>query len=166
MKSFADGQGVTGTVNFYWACKEGHTKIVKTLVQKSTKFNIDLNTIDRESDTGFNVACMRGHSQIVDILVQKSIEFNIDLNAKDNVKGWTGFHWACKEGHTRIIETLLQKSAVFKIDLNEKCNEGMTGFDMMKDVTGLSTSAISMISEKITQSSPYYLGPPSKKKKL
>ena len=44
-----------GTKSFQQACKNGHSKMAKMLIQKSTEFDIDVNVKDKFSDTPFQV---------------------------------------------------------------------------------------------------------------
>ena len=67
---------------FQLACKVGNVSVAKLLIQKSAKFNIELNAADREGNTAFHLACIHGNSGIVKMLLQKSSEFNINLNVK------------------------------------------------------------------------------------
>ena len=72
-----------GNKAFQKACKNGHSKMVEMLIQKSTKFDIDFNAKDEYGLTAFHYACKEGHSKIAEMLIQKSAEFNIGMNAKD-----------------------------------------------------------------------------------
>ena len=56
---------------FHNVCQYGHPKIVEMLIQKSTEFNIDLNTKDEEDGmTGFQIAnCKYGNSKVAETLI-------------------------------------------------------------------------------------------------
>jgi len=97
------------------ACENGHSKIAEMIIQKSTKFNIELNTKDLWGMTAFHMACQWGHSKIVEMLIKKSADFDFDLNAK-TAEGWTAFHLAHQFGH-KSIEEMLQSS---KFSLSEE----------------------------------------------
>ena len=105
---------VGGQNAFQDACKNGHSKMLEMLFQKSTDFNIDLNKKDCIDVTAFHISCKKGHSEIVKILIQKSREFDIKLNEK-NIAGETGFHLACLNGHFEIAKLLIQKSEELNI---------------------------------------------------
>ena len=47
-----------GDTAFHHACRNGHSLIVETLIQNSTKFNIDLNAITKQDGyTPYHIAC-------------------------------------------------------------------------------------------------------------
>ena len=75
-------------------------------MQKSTEFNIDINSKDHCKRTGLHRACENGYSKIVEYLILKSDEFNIDINAENICKS-TPFHKACEYGQLRIIEMFI-----------------------------------------------------------
>merc|ERR1712012_933439 len=85
---------------FQRACKNGHIKMAKILIQRSAEFNIDLNSKGKNGITGFHYACELENSKVVEILVQKSTEFKIDLNAKDEL-GHTAFRNVCYMGNLK-----------------------------------------------------------------
>ena len=60
-----------GNMAFQLACKKGHSKVAKVLIQKSAELNIDLNAKDQYGMTAFHYACMGGHSDIAEYLIQK-----------------------------------------------------------------------------------------------
>ena len=115
---------------FQSAYKNGHSKMVEFLIQKSVKFNINLNAKGVYSWTAFQFACKEGHSKIAEILVQKSNEFRIDINAKTRDHDSTAFHLACEYGHSIIAEMIIQNSVEFNIDLNDKNLYGKTAFHL------------------------------------
>ena len=90
-----------GQTAFHLACEYGNLDVVKLLIQKSTEFNIKLNTKDDFGRTAFHWACIKGHLKIAKLLMRKSSEANIDLNAKDKYRQ-TAFHWACSKGQSKV----------------------------------------------------------------
>ena len=52
------------------------------MIQKSTDFDIDLNTKSLKDKTAFHFACEKGQSKIAEMLIQKSSDFNTDLNTE------------------------------------------------------------------------------------
>ena len=119
---------------FQLACKKGHSKVAKVLIQKSAEFKIDLNAKNQlfsAGRTAFHFACMGGHSDIAEMLMQKSAEFNIDLDAKDK-DGMTAFHLACSRGQKNIVEMIIDNAESFKVDLTKKDSYGRTGFQRAK----------------------------------
>ena len=76
-----------GQTAFISSCKNGHVKIAKMIVQKTSEFNIDLNAKDRNDKTAFNVACEYKNSKVAKMLAQKSAKFHIDLNVKMKMGG-------------------------------------------------------------------------------
>ena len=71
-----------GKKAFRLACKNGHTKILGMLFQKSAEFNIDFNAKDFLKRTAFHLACVNGHLKIAEMIKQKSADFGIDLKIK------------------------------------------------------------------------------------
>merc|ERR1712051_203 len=52
-----------GNTAFELACKNGHSKMAKVLIQKSAELNIDLNAKDWFGMTAFHNASSYGHSK-------------------------------------------------------------------------------------------------------
>ena len=56
---------MVGRTGFCIACVwQNNGKIVEMLIEKSTRFNIDLNAKDDNGWTGFHLACMNGNLNI------------------------------------------------------------------------------------------------------
>ena len=72
------------------------------LMEKSTKFNIKINSRDEEGRNAFYLACAGGKPEIVEMLIEKSTQFNIELDTKDN-RGQTPLIRACQLGHVAIV---------------------------------------------------------------
>ena len=86
-------------------CKLGYTKLAEMLIQKSAKFNIDLNAKDIQGKTGFHWVCIKNETEIAEMLIQKSAELKIDLNAKDQY-GITAFDYMNKILHNQLMPCL------------------------------------------------------------
>ena len=67
---------------FALACSNGHTSLVKALIEASKTIDIDLNARDWIGETGFMGAARHGHYEVVKLISEKSEEYNIDLNAR------------------------------------------------------------------------------------
>ena len=88
---------IGGNKAFQLACVKGHLKMVNFLMQRPSKFDIEVNAeFERVymRYTAFQIACKKGHFKIVELLIQKSGELKIDLNAK-NFEGNSPLHMAC-----------------------------------------------------------------------
>ena len=53
---------------FHFACKTGHLKMAKVLVQKSAELNINLNAKNHLGKAAFYHACYYGHLNIAEML--------------------------------------------------------------------------------------------------
>ena len=63
---------------FHYACYHGYLVVAEMLVNKSTEFNIHLNTTLQIS---FFSACLHSlNTDMAEMLIQKSTKFHIDLN--------------------------------------------------------------------------------------
>ena len=118
-----------GWTGFFFACHEGHSDVVKTILEYSSKVAIDFNDRSGFGDiTPFMAACEQGHSQTVKLLLENSRNLNIDVNAMTN-DGVNGLILACLCGHKNIIKLLLEFASNLDtcIDFNAR-NRGLTAF--------------------------------------
>ena len=91
-----------GTKTFQLACKNGHSKMARLLIQKATEFEVDLNAKNWWDETLFHLVCKKGNFEIAEMLMNKSTELNIALNSKDQY-GRTPLDLACQKGHKNTI---------------------------------------------------------------
>ena len=88
-------------------------QIAELLIQKSTKFNIDLNAKDEDGMTAFHSACFWGEKAVVEVLMKNSEIYKIDL-ISTNRDGRTGFQCAKlrkKNSVVNVIEKTMPKIA-------------------------------------------------------
>ena len=78
------------------ASKNGHTKIVKLLLEKGADVNAKM--------TALMLAAANGHTEIIKLLLEKGA----DVNAK-NKYGSTALMFAAANGRTEIVQILLEK---------------------------------------------------------
>ena len=76
-----------GYTAFHWACKEGHFKIAKILMEKSADILIDLNAKNkrRHLQTAFQIANFQfgnwnSRNKIIEMIVNNAESFSIDLS--------------------------------------------------------------------------------------
>ena len=60
-------------------CKLGYTNLAEMLIQKSAKFNIDLNAKNDFGMTAFQSASNQKHEGIVEMMKKNAESFKIDL---------------------------------------------------------------------------------------
>ena len=76
-----------GLTAFHWACKKGHFKIAKILIEKSGDILIDLNakSNNRLRNTAFQLANfqfdnLNSRTKLIEMIVNNAESFNIDLS--------------------------------------------------------------------------------------
>ena len=99
-----------GLTPLYIACFEGHTDIVKALLNQESIYINKARTDDGQ--TPLYIACYQGHTDIVNALLNQ--ELIVINKATDN--GKTPLYIACDRGHTDIVNALLRKDS---IDINK-----------------------------------------------
>ena len=122
----AQDQG--GWSAWYFACRNGHQKIVDLLIQNAKYLQINLNIRNKCNRTGFMNACWNGKVEVAETIINNSVEYGIDLNAQER-DGWTAFHLACAKKKKEVVDLLLAKAESHKINLDIKDNYGYTGYD-------------------------------------
>ena len=55
---------------FQFSCKNGYSKMLEMLFQKTAEFKIDYNPSDQQGWTAFHYACQNGHSRSSEMLIQ------------------------------------------------------------------------------------------------
>jgi ankyrin repeat protein len=104
------------------ASREGHTDIVKVLLDKGA----DIDVVDKSSigTTALIIALKGSHTDIAELLVEKGA----DVKIKDR-HGFTALMCASYFGYTKMVKLLIEKGA----DINAKEVGGKTAFDLAKN---------------------------------
>ena len=115
---FIDAKGVDAIVRDGWtalmhAARDGHTEVVKLLIDNGA----DLNHKNNGGVTALRTAAREGRTEVVKLLIDNGA----DQNIKD-VDGWTALMYAAWNGSTEVVKLLIDNGA----DLNHKNNFGET----------------------------------------
>ncbi|XP_073837470.1 integrin linked kinase [Musca autumnalis] len=86
----------------HWCAKEGHTKLVETLLQRGAR----VNATNMGDDIPLHLAAAHGHRDVVQMLLRE----RSDVNAV-NEHGNTPLHYACFWGYDMICEDLVNAGA-------------------------------------------------------
>jgi ankyrin repeat protein len=93
-----------GTTALMVASYQGHTDIVKLLLEKG----VDVNSKATENNiTALFPASQNGHTEVVKLLLGKGA----DVNAKATSDGATALWMASQNGHTEVVKLLLERGA-------------------------------------------------------
>ena len=137
-----------GQTGLFWACKQGHFKVVIMLLEKCQ--SLDLNKAENSGMTPLDAACFHKQAKISQLLLthldQSKTCFiwacaqgkfqkvktllkskSIDFNATDD-DGRTGFYHACRHGHFQTVKLLVEQSHDLGLELNKAEKGGMTPF--------------------------------------
>merc|ERR1712062_883169 len=69
---------------FMYACINGRTETVQSMISASKDCNIDLNCKSQlDHYTAFQWACKEGRTETVQLMISASKEFDIDIKAED-----------------------------------------------------------------------------------
>ncbi|KAJ5994204.1 hypothetical protein N7451_009928, partial [Penicillium sp. IBT 35674x] len=112
----ADNTDATTSSNMtslYWATRDGHSEIVKLLLERGPNLNVQ----DKNGWTPINAASTSGHLDIVKQLLVKGADITITDKG-----GWTPLNSAAESGHLGIVNLLLDYGA----DVEAKNTAGMT----------------------------------------
>ncbi|XP_037934001.1 integrin-linked protein kinase homolog pat-4 [Teleopsis dalmanni] len=90
----------------HWCAKEGHTKLVETLLQRGVR----VNATNMGDDIPLHLAAAHGHRDIVQMLLRE----RADVNAV-NEHGNTPLHYACFWGYEMLCEDLVNAGALVTI---------------------------------------------------
>ncbi|XP_075161088.1 integrin linked kinase [Haematobia irritans] len=90
----------------HWCAKEGHTKLVETLLQRGAR----VNATNMGDDIPLHLAAAHGHRDVVQMLIRE----RSDVNAV-NEHGNTPLHYACFWGYDMICEDLVNAGAAVTI---------------------------------------------------
>ena len=110
-----------GCTELMWASYEGHTEIVKLLLERP---ETDVNLQNHWGNTALMFASYEGYTEIVKMLLERP---KIDVNLQ-NSDGNTALIKASKWGHTEIVRMLLNKKGIKPLLKNKK---GKTFLDVM-----------------------------------
>ena len=115
---FIDAKGVDAIVRdgrtvLIYAARDGHTEVVKLLIDNGA----DLNHKNNGGVTALRTAAREGRTEVVKLLIDNGA----DMNIKD-VDGWTALMHAAWNGSTEVVKFLIDNGA----DLNHKNNGGGT----------------------------------------
>ena len=91
-----------GTTPLLWASKNGHTLIVRMLLDKRANVHIK----DESGNTALKIAARQGYTDIVLML----LTYRADVHATDKY-GSTALIWAAQYGHTETVKALLEWGA-------------------------------------------------------
>ncbi|XP_063923115.1 uncharacterized protein LOC135137411 [Zophobas morio] len=93
-----------GTTALQLACENGHTEVVKTLLQKQSS----ANTTNKEEMNALHFATKskKDNTEVIKLL----LTHKVDINAK-NMDGSTPLHLVCSRGHLQAAKILIQNSA-------------------------------------------------------
>ncbi|XP_052077128.1 ankyrin-1-like [Mytilus californianus] len=91
-----------GRSSLFLACKEGHTNIVKLLLDR----NADPLKSNNRGQSPLMSACKKGHQNIVELLLKNNV--NVNKKRKD---GRAALHFACKGGYSAVVKLLIEYKA-------------------------------------------------------
>ena len=108
---FIDAKGVDAIVRDGWtalmhAARDGHTEVVKLLIDNGA----DLNHKSNGGVTALRTAAREGRTEVVKLLIDNGA----DMNIKD-VDGWTALMHASIYGHTEVVKLLVENGADMNI---------------------------------------------------
>ena len=100
------GMSVKGPTPLKAASRNGHTEVVKYLLNKGAEINAKANTTQ---STALMIASENGYTEIVRILLDKGADVNVKAKI-DNVE-YTALKMAKKNGHKEVVEILERAGA-------------------------------------------------------
>ncbi|KAI1859367.1 hypothetical protein JX265_010370 [Neoarthrinium moseri] len=109
-----DARDSNGRTPLSWAAENGHTKVVKLLLE--TK-EVEVNSKDTEyGRTPLSWAAKNGHYEVVELLLETE---QVEVDSKDNY-GQTPLSWATENGHYEMVKLLLETK---EVEVNSKDTE-------------------------------------------
>jgi ankyrin repeat protein len=94
-----------------WAAQNGHTQVVRLLLEKPARFIID--STNRYGETALMLAAEKGHLEIVDCLLKGHAVINIQCQ-----NGGSALIRAAKNGNSACVKALVNKGADITITDN------------------------------------------------
>ncbi|XP_071136253.1 uncharacterized protein [Mytilus edulis] len=96
----------------FTACEEGHTEVVKMLINNKADINKSRDT----GESPLHIACWNGHTEIVQMLVNNKADINKCRNTGESPLYYASFY-----GYTEIVQMLINNN-MNKADIN-KCRD-------------------------------------------
>ena len=78
------------------------------LIQVSTEFHVDLNTVTNDGWTAFFAACVQQKLTVVELMLDNAKFFKLELMTK-KINGSTGYQFAKRHGFTDIVHLIEKK---------------------------------------------------------
>ena len=98
------------------ACKGGHDNIVTSLL----RMQLDVNLVDRNSDTSLTIAVLANKTSTVSVLIRNGVNIR-----HKTANGDTALHIASKQGNSAIIELLVAADDTLKNDTDLSGRSGL-----------------------------------------
>jgi len=105
--AFVNPTNHQGNTPLHYASYEGHTCIVRLLMDSQGENRVDINCTNLAGDTPLSRACALGKASVVSCLVE---EYGAEVNTRNHLKV-SPLHIAVHGGHTEISEMLLKAGA-------------------------------------------------------
>lgn len=109
---FLNLSNALGATSLYYACQNGHTEVVKYLLEEDAlpSQELLLGASDKEKIpcTPLHIAAAEGHLEIVKLLINAN---DAIINSQHAPKKRTPLHYAIANGHTEVTAVLLNKRA-------------------------------------------------------
>ncbi len=118
-----DEMGEDGRTPLVWAAYNGHTEVVRFLIED--RIDVNTTTPDMHGMTALQAAAAGGHANIAQIL----IDAGSDVNAQQDVNGATALLYATSSGQIEVVQVLIDAKA----ELNVKTLEGKTALTYAKE---------------------------------
>ena len=98
-----------GVTTLHHACTQGHTDIVKFLLENNKNKSINTNATDFNGWTPFIRACKNGKIDTVKSMIEMADDIKLDIS-KSDVLSRNALHYACESGIREVVN-LVQKFA-------------------------------------------------------
>ena len=102
-----------------WAAKQGHTEVVKLLIEAGADLNL---LAEKGTYTALVWAAFRGHAEVVKLLIIAGA----DPDIQDEKGAYTALIWAAFRGHTEVVRLLIIAGA----KLDQPNNDGFTALHL------------------------------------